>query len=93
MPPNITSDVVEAMASHLHRAAGPCSTDAIKLHKWLLQFWMASHQLREELIWWAMWLSTHSRPWAAYWALMARHLIALDKQLGVWPISIREVYQ
>ncbi len=39
------------------------------------------------------WLSNESPPWAAYPALMCRQLVALDKQPGVRPMAIGEIWQ
>ncbi len=38
------------------------------------------------------WLSNESPPWAAYRALMCRRLVALDKQPGVRPVAIGEIW-
>ncbi len=42
---------------------------------------------------WVEWLSNESPPWAAYRALMSRRLVALDKQPGVRPVAIGEIWQ
>ncbi len=39
------------------------------------------------------WLSNESPPWAAYRALMSQRLVTLDKQPGVWPVAISEIWQ
>ncbi len=39
------------------------------------------------------WLSNESPPWAAYRALMSQRLVALDKQPGVRPVAIGEIWQ
>eukprot|EP00957_Ditylum_brightwellii_P166254 12656898-Ditylum_brightwellii.AAC.1 len=41
---------------------------------------------------WADWLSNGSPPWAAYQALMACRLIALDKCPGTRPVVISEIF-
>jgi len=41
---------------------------------------------------WAMWLANDSPPWPAYCALMACRLITLNKQPGVQPVGIGEIY-
>ena len=93
IPLDITEDVVETVASRLSGAAGPGGTDAVALQNWLLRFGAESEQLRRELAAWAHWLSNEHPPWAAYRALMACRLIALDKQPGVRPVGIGEVYR
>jgi hypothetical protein len=39
------------------------------------------------------WLANHQPPWAAYRAIMAGRLVALDKCLGVRPVGIGESWQ
>ena len=90
---DITQDTVEKVASRLHGSAGPSGTDAVALRDWLLRFGEDSKILREELAAIARWLANHHPPWAAYRALMACRLVALDKQPGVRPIGIGEVYR
>jgi hypothetical protein len=41
---------------------------------------------------WVEWLSNESPPWVAYCALMCRRLVALDKQPGVRPTEIEELW-
>ena len=41
--------------------------------------------------WLTGWLPPPSPPWAAYRALMACHLVALDKRPGVHPVGIGEM--
>ena len=38
------------------------------------------------------WLSNEFPPWAAYRTLMSRRLVALDKQQGVQPVTIGEIW-
>ena len=42
---------------------------------------------------WVEWLGNDSPPWAAYRALMACRLVALDKQPGVRLLGIGEVWR
>ena len=90
---DITEDTVEKVASQLSGAAGPGGTDAVDLRNWLLRFNEESKELRKEMAAWTNWLANHSPPWAAYRALMASRLIALDKQPGIRPIGIGEIYR
>eukprot|EP00957_Ditylum_brightwellii_P181164 13799586-Ditylum_brightwellii.AAC.1 len=41
---------------------------------------------------WACWLANKSPPWAAYCALMAGRLVALDKCPGTRPVGIGEIF-
>ena len=93
VPLVITGDVVEEVASHLSGGAGPGGTDAIDLKNWLLRFGAESEQLRDSLASIAEWMANDSPSWAAYRALMACQLVALDKSPGVRPVGIGEVYR
>ena len=62
------------------------------LRNWLLRFGAESEALRHELATLTNLLANESPPWAAYRALMACRLVALDKQPGVRPVGIGEVY-
>ena len=59
----------------------------------LLKFGKNSQILREEMAAWVEWLGNDSPPWAAYRALMTCRLVALDKQPGVRPLGISEVWR
>ena len=93
VPVCITQDDVEAVSSRLSGAAGPGGTDAVGLANWLLRFGRESEALREEMVAWTNWLANTSPPWAAYRALMANRLVALDKQPGIQQVGIGEVYR
>ena len=88
---DITGDTVLKTASKLKGAAGAGGTDSEAIASWLLKFGTYSQRLRNVLARLAKWLSNDSPPWAAYRALMAGHLIALDKNPGIRPIGIGEV--
>ena len=93
VPVCITQDDVEAISSRLSGAAGPGGTDAVDLANWLLRFGRESEALREEMAAWTNWLANTAPPWAAYRAMMANRLVALDKQPGTRPVGIGEVYR
>jgi hypothetical protein len=93
LPVAITEEVVETVASRLSGAAGPGGTDAIDLRNWLLRFGAESEQLRCALANLAEWMANGHPPWAAYRALMACRLVALDKSPGVRPVGIGEIYR
>ncbi|KAI2490762.1 hypothetical protein MHU86_23809 [Fragilaria crotonensis] len=91
IPVCVTQDDVEAISPRLAGAAGPGGTDAVDLANWLLRFGLEA--LREEMAAWTNWLANTSPPWAAYRAVMANRLVALDKQPGTRPVGIGEVYR
>ena len=76
----VTVDTVEKVASRLHGGAGPSGTDAVDLCNWLLTIWSGvGNALREEMAQLTNWLTNNQPSWAAYRALMACRLVALDK--------------
>ena len=93
IPLCITQDDVEVISSRLSGAAGPGGTDAVDLSNWLLRFGPQSEDLRSEMAAWVNWLANTHPPWAAYRAMMANRLVALDKQPGTRPVGIGEIYR
>ena len=93
IPVDTTRETVEKVASALSGSAGPGGTDAVDLRNWLLRFGKESDALWEEMAAWASWLANSNPPWAAYRAFMACRLVALDKQPGVHPVGIVEIYR
>ena len=69
----------------------PSGTDTLALQIWLLRFDTSLAILRKDMEVWTNWLSNDSPPWAAYWAIIAARLVALDKFPGVRAVGIREV--
>ena len=74
----------------LSGAAGALGAEAIELCNWLLRFGCAYEELRVVVSRLADWRANSSPPWAAYRALMACGLVALDKRPGVRPMGIGE---
>jgi hypothetical protein len=93
IPTDCSSEDLETLALRMSGSAGPSSFDAVMLRNCLLWYGRASGELRQELATWVEWLSNESPPWAAYRALMSRRLVALDKQPGVRPVAIGEIWQ
>ena len=60
------------------------------MRNWLLCFGCASDELRVVVDRLADWVANSSPPWAAYCALMACRLVAMDKRPGVRPVRIGE---
>jgi hypothetical protein len=89
----ITGDVIEDVTSRLSGDTGPGGTDATDLKNWFLRFGADSEFLRDSLAGLAKWLANEHPPWAAYSALMACRLVALDKSPGGRPVGIGEVYR
>ena len=91
IPLDVTEDDAKNLASRLHGGSGVGGVDAIDFQNWLLHHGKASEMFREEMAAWAEWLANESPPWAAYRALMACRLVALDKCPGVRPVGIGEI--
>jgi hypothetical protein len=92
LPMDCTSKDLEALALRMSGSAGPSSFNAVMMKNCLLWYGRASSELRQEMTDWVEWLSNESPPWAAYCALMCRRLVALDKQPGVHPVAIGEIW-
>jgi len=90
---DITEEVVEKVARKLSGSGGLCGSDAQAASQLLLKFGKASHKLRTVMAKLALWLANDTPPWAAYRALMAGHLLALDKCPGIRPIVSREIWR
>ncbi len=93
VPLQITAELVEDVVKQMEGAAVPSGVDAVTLRNWCMRCGRESELLREELARFAEWLSNDSPPWAAYRAFMSCRLIALDKDPGVRPVGIGEVYR
>ncbi len=89
---DVTEDTVEQVARRLSGSAGPGGSDAQALQHWLLRFGGASQELRRAVAGLVDWMSNGTPPWAAYRALKAGRLIALDKCPGVRPVGIGECW-
>ena len=90
---DVTADTVAKVAAKLSGAAGPGGVDAIGLQQWLLKYGVSSTLLREAVAEFTRWMANFSPPWAAYRAIMANRLIALDKCPGVRPVGIGEIWR
>ena len=93
VPLDFTEDDVTWVASKLSGAGGALGVEAIKLRNWLLRFGCASEELRVVVASLAGWMANSSLPWAAYCALMACRLVALDKRSRVRSVGIGETLQ
>ena len=78
------------VASKLSGAEGALGAEAMELRNWLLRFGYASKEFSVVVARLADWMANSSPPWAAYRALMACCLVALDKRPGVRPVGIGE---
>ena len=77
----------------LSGASGALGAEAMELRNWLLHFGCASEEFRVVVASLADWMANSSPPWAAYRALMAFCLVALDKRPGVCPVDIGETFR
>jgi hypothetical protein len=90
----VTSATIEKVAARLSSATCPSRVDAVNMQNWLLRCGKESGALRDELADRATSLANdHPRPWAAYRALMASRLVALDKQPVVRPVDMGEIFR
>ena len=90
VPLDFKDDDVTWVASKLSGAAGALGAEENELRNWLLRFGCASEKLRVVVASLADCMANSSPPWSAYRALMACHLVALDKRPGVRPVGIGE---
>jgi hypothetical protein len=90
---DVTEDSVETVARRLSGAAGLGGTDACALKHWLLRFGPASRELWQAVADFVDWFGNIFPPWAAYRAIMAGRLLALDKSPGVRPVGIGETWR
>eukprot|EP00957_Ditylum_brightwellii_P028826 2177773-Ditylum_brightwellii.AAC.1 len=72
-------------------AAGPGGVDLIAWQDWLLRFGAASCYLCKAVAAVAWWLANTRPAWAAYRAIVAGRLIALNKCPGVRPVGVGEI--
>eukprot|EP00957_Ditylum_brightwellii_P176108 13409911-Ditylum_brightwellii.AAC.1 len=72
-------------------SVGPGGIKAVSWQHWLLRFGAASLKMREAVAKLTRWLANTRPAWAAYWALVAGCLIALDRCPGVCPIGVGEI--
>ena len=85
-------ETVAKGAAKLSGGAGPCGVEGIMLRNWLLRHDVQSERLREEIARWVCWLSNGSPPYAAYRALNAVRVLAVDKRPGVRPLGCGETW-
>ena len=91
VPLDFTEDNIMWVASKLSNAAGALGAEAVEMRNWLLCFGCVSEELRFIIDRLADCMANPPPPpWAAYCALMACRLVALDKRPRVHPVGIGE---
>ena len=90
VPLDFTEDDVTWVASILSGAAGALGAEAMELRNWIRRFGCPSEEFRVVVSVLADWMANSSPPWAAYCALMACRLVALDKRPGLGTMGIGE---
>lgn len=90
LPLVCTADLVAEVAKRMGGSGGPGGVDSYALADWILRFGESSRRLRSAISDFTMWLSNESPPWAAYRALCAGRIVALDKCPGVRPVGVGE---
>jgi hypothetical protein len=92
VPVLVSEEAIAITAKQLTGGAGPGGIDSTDLKNWLLRFGLHSEGLRRELAKWAEWLLNGDPSYASIRALNACRLIGLDKEPGVRPVGIGEVF-
>ena len=90
VPLDFTEDDVTWVASKLSGAAGALGAEAVELRNWLLCLGCASEDIIVVVAILADWMDNSSPLWAAYRALIACRLVALDKRPRVRLVVIGE---
>jgi hypothetical protein len=90
---NITAETIETVAGKLSGSAGLSGFDSVALKNLLLHHGRASQRLRNVCASFALWLANELPPWAAYRAMLANRLVALDKMPGIRPIGIGDIWR
>ena len=90
VPLDFMEDYITWVAPNLSGTSGALGAEVMELRNWLLQFGCAFEELRVVVARLVEWMDNSSPPWAAYCALMACRLMALDKRPGVRPVGIGE---
>ena len=90
VPFDFMEDGVTWVASKLSGTAGALGPGAIELQNWILRFGCVYEELRVIDARLADCMANSSPSWTTYHALMACHLVALDKIPGVRPVGIGE---
>ena len=92
---NFTEDVVTCIASKLSGKAGALGAEAVDMRNWIIRFGVCQ-SISGSLLssWLTGWLPPPPPLWATYCALMACHLVALDKRpggdlVGIWETLCR----
>ena len=93
IPLIVSSDTVEEVVVKMGGSAGPGGPDSVALKAWCLGFGHTSGELRSEIARFTTWIANTNPSWAAYRALMACRLVALDKEPGTRPLGIGETYR
>ena len=83
-------DDVIWVASNLSGAAGALGSEAIELRNWIIYFGCTLEDFRVVVTDLSDWMANSSPPWAAYRAMMAFHLVAMDNRPRVRPVGIGE---
>ena len=74
-------------------SSGPGGMDSEALQIWLIKFMEDITRLLTSLETFIHWLANGSPHWLAYCSFMSIRLIALDKQLGVRMVGVRETWR
>ena len=90
MPHKLSENDATWVASELSGTAGELELEAIELSNWILLFGCSLEEFRVVVADLGDWVPISSPLLAAYRAMMACHLVALDNRPGVGPSGIGE---
>eukprot|EP00957_Ditylum_brightwellii_P146773 11173696-Ditylum_brightwellii.AAC.1 len=88
---DVTAAMVEKVATWMQGAAGPGRVNSIVWQDWLLQYGYASFKVQDAVANLTRGLSNSRPPWAAYQAIVAGRLIALDKCPSMHLVGLGEI--
>ena len=93
IPEEITEDVVKLFTQKLLGGSGPRGTESEALQGWILKFGEDSKVLFTGAETFINWLANGSPPWAVYYVFMSGRLITLDKNPGIHPVVVAEMWR
>ena len=89
----VTDKSIKTVAGMMKGSGGLNGVDGVTLSDWLCSRKAASKRLRDALVKFTNWSFNNYTPWASHRELVACRLVALDKEPGVRPIGIGDIFR